>query len=120
MAVIVLLTWSNCTGLKTGKAVQNLFTLTKIAALLGLVLLGIGLGANSTAMAANFNDWWSASMTQPPRRRCANSSPRRSMASRCYLSSAPPMVGSLFSADAWNNITFTAGEVKNPQAATSR
>src|ERR1043166_4137726 len=54
IGVLVILTWSNSTGLKTGKLVQNIFTLTKIASLLGLILLGVLAGANALATRANF------------------------------------------------------------------
>jgi basic amino acid/polyamine antiporter, APA family len=115
MGVLVLLTWSNSTGLKTGKVVQNVFTITKIAALLGLVLLGIGVGANSTAIAANFKQWWAASFTQPVARGANEfvATPISGVSLLLVIGTA--MVGSLFSADAWNNVTFTAGEVKNPR-----
>src|SRR5947209_4917581 len=65
LLVVLLLTWSNSTGLRAGKMVQNIFTVTKIAALLGLVLLGLIVGANLTATDANFKDAWTASFTQP-------------------------------------------------------
>jgi basic amino acid/polyamine antiporter, APA family len=115
MGVVVLLTWSNCTGLRAGKFVQNLFTLTKIAALAGLVLLGIGWGANTAAISANFQNWWSASMIVPtaPGEPASANVPLSGLALLLVLGTA--MVGSLFSADAWNNVTFTAGEVRNPR-----
>src|SRR5205085_6507904 len=65
IGVLVFLSWSNCTGLKTAKRVQNVFTFTKIASLLGLILLGVFVGANATALHANFTDWWTATFTQP-------------------------------------------------------
>jgi APA family basic amino acid/polyamine antiporter len=115
IGVLGLLTWSNATGLRTGKVVQNVFTLTKIAALVGLVGLGLFVGANATAIQANFSDWWTASFTQiaPLDPRGFTAVPLRGWALLVALGTA--MVGSLFSADAWNNITFTAGEVKEPQ-----
>src|SRR5438552_1350965 len=115
IGVLVLLTWSNCTGLKTGKVVQNIFTITKIAALLGLVLLGLLFGANAVATRANFSDWWSATVTQPaaPGAKAFTTTPLDGLGLLLALGTA--MVGSLFSSDAWNNVTFTAGEVKNPK-----
>jgi basic amino acid/polyamine antiporter, APA family len=115
MGVLVLLTWSNSTGLRTGKVVQNLFTITKIVALLGLLLLSISVGTNSTALAANFTDWWTATFTQPVARGATVfiTTPIGGWSLLLVLGTA--MVGSLFSADAWNNVTFTAGEVKNPR-----
>jgi APA family basic amino acid/polyamine antiporter len=115
MVVVVVLTWSNSTGLKTGKAVQNIFTIAKIAALIGLVLLGIGVGANSTAIAANFKDWWTASFTSAPSATGGQPTTVPIQGFSLLLVLGTAMVGSLFSADAWNNVTFTAGEVKNPK-----
>lgn len=113
VGVLVFLTWSNTTGLKTGKQVQNIFTLTKIAALLGLVVLGIGVGANPEAIRANLNEPWSASYTQAVGGLPAVSVPLAGFSLLLVLGTA--MVGSLFSSDAWHNVTFTAGEVKNPK-----
>jgi APA family basic amino acid/polyamine antiporter len=115
MAVVVLLTWSNCTGLKTGKIVQNIFTVTKIVALLSLVLLGIVVGTNSAAISANFQDWWTASFTQPPAQAGLPPAVTPLTGLTLLVALGTALVGSLFSADAWNNVTFTAGEVKNPK-----
>jgi len=114
IGVLILLTWSNSTGLRTGKWVQNIFTLGKIAALVLLVLLGLLLGANATALQANFRELWSASFTQPSGAGGGLAvTPLSGLALLTVLGTA--LVGSLFSADAWNNITFTAGEVQNPR-----
>ncbi|MHB8521429.1 MAG: APC family permease, partial [Limisphaerales bacterium] len=115
IGVLVLLTWSNSTGLKTGKVVQNIFTLTKIAALIGLILLGLVLGANATAINANFKDWWTATFTQPVARGATEFTTVPISGFSLWLALGTAMVGSLFAADSWNNITFTAGEVKNPK-----
>jgi APA family basic amino acid/polyamine antiporter len=97
---LILLTVINCMGLRLGALVQNLFTFAKTAALLGLIVLGYVYGRNATAAAANFSGhfWSGASFSFHT----------------LYLVGAA-MVGALFASDAWNNITFTAGEVKNPQ-----
>ncbi|MEK7683884.1 MAG: amino acid permease [Verrucomicrobiota bacterium] len=115
IAVVVLLTWSNSTGLKAGKMVQNIFTITKIAALLGLILLGLIAGANAMAIHANLKDFWAATFTQPVARagQAYLTTPLSGFTLLLALGTA--MVGSLFSSDAWNNITFTAGEVKHPK-----
>ncbi|MBM3837113.1 MAG: amino acid permease [Verrucomicrobia bacterium] len=115
IAVLILLTWSNSTGLRTGKIVQNIFTITKIAALLGLVLLGLLVGANSMAISANFQDWWSASFTQPSARGGNEFTTTALQGQGLLLVLGTAMVGSLFSADAWHCVTFTAAEVKNPK-----
>ncbi|MBI4664254.1 MAG: amino acid permease [Verrucomicrobia bacterium] len=115
IVVLTFLTGSNCTGLKTGKIVQNIFTLTKIAALVGLVLLGLLAGANATALNANFKDWWTATFTQPVARGANefNATPLGGL--QLWLVLGTAMVGSLFAADAWHSVTLTAAEVKNPK-----
>jgi APA family basic amino acid/polyamine antiporter len=109
---ICLLTWINTRGIHEGKIVQNIFTFTKTAALLGLILIGFILGKNAEAVAANFSNFWIATFTQIENGQL-NVRPLMNMALYSTLGAA--MVGSLFSADAWNNITFTAGEVINPK-----
>jgi APA family basic amino acid/polyamine antiporter len=115
IAVLVLLSWSNSTGLKTGKIVQNIFTVTKVAALLGLVLLGLLAGANATAFNANFSDWWSATFTQPVVRGAAEFTTTPIAGFSLLFVFGTAMVGSLFAADSWHNVTFIAGEVNNPK-----
>ena len=99
IGVIVLLTWVNTRGVKTGSVVQNIFTLTKTGALLGLVGFGFLLGRNDAAVARNFGDFWGAAGWNWDTIRLLGVA----------------MVGALFSSDAWNNVTFTAGEIRNPQ-----
>ena len=99
----------NVFGIKTGAIIQNIFTIAKASALLGLVLLGLALGRNATALAANFyGNFW----------RNAGLGAMHDIGGGVLVSTltvlAIAQVGSLFSADAWNNVTFTAGEVKNP------
>ncbi len=112
IASICLLTWVNTRGIHEGKIVQNIFTFTKTAALLGLILIGFIIGKNAEAVAANFSNFWNATFTQIENGQL-NVRPLMNMALYSTLGAA--MVGSLFSADAWNNITFTAGEVINPK-----
>lgn len=98
ISVLVLLTWVNTRGVHTGAVVQNTFTVAKIAALLGLI--GLGFVADpSPAASVNFSDFWKNADW--------------SFATIRILGVA--MVGALFSADAWNNVTFTAGETRNPR-----
>lgn len=109
---IVLLTWVNARGIRDGKFLQTLFTLAKILALLALIGLGLWKGIGSEAFTSNFSDTWS------PRKwdfsgATPSSMPLAGMALLSALGVA--MVGSLFSSDAWNNVTFIAGEIKNPQ-----
>jgi len=100
---------------KTGAAVQNVFTFAKTAALLGLVLLGVLLGRNAQAIAANFgaNFWHNAGWSALHQVQVGVGGPIALVGMLTVVAAA--QVGSLFSADAWNNVTFTAGEVRNPQ-----
>ena len=113
IASVVLLTYINTRGLQEGKIVQNIFTTTKIVALLGFVLLALFVGRNTSALAANIGNFWNATWTQVAEGKIISIT----QISGWMLLSAigVAMVGSLFSADAWNNITFTAGEVTNPK-----
>jgi len=115
IGVLVLLTWSNTTGLRTGKIVQNVFTVAKIAALAGLIGLCLVVGANSGAINANLGDFWKATFTAPVARGSTEYTTTVLTSGALLLVIGTAMVGSLFSSDAWNNITFTAGEVKNPR-----
>lgn len=109
---ILLLTWINTRGVKDGKLLQTLFTLAKIVALLALIGLGLWKGIGSEAFSANFSDLWN-----PMRMTLTDGVETHFSLSGIALMSAlgVAMVGSLFSSDAWNNVTFIAGEIKNPQ-----
>lgn len=101
IAVITFLTALNCNGLRTGRTVQNLFTATKVGALLALVIFGLLFGRRPEAMHANLSAFWTL--------------PSGSLVSLGLLPLlGAAMVGALFSADAWNNITFAAAEVRDP------
>ena len=111
---ILFLTLINVFGIKTGAAVQNIFTFAKTAALLGLVLLGLALGRNAEAIAQNFGHFWqNASFSTLHAVQVGVGGPLAFVGFFTILAVA--QVGSLFSADAWNNVTFTAGEVQNPR-----
>jgi APA family basic amino acid/polyamine antiporter len=113
IAVIAGLTWSNAQGLRQGKIIQDVFTLAKTVALLGLILLGLFVGANAAAISANWSDFWSTEWTRVG---AGNVLSIESLSGIGILAAiGVAMVGSLFSSDAWNNITFTAGEVVNPK-----
>ena len=113
--VIVFLSVVNIFGVKLGAAIQNIFTVAKTAALLGLVLLGLFIGRNAAAMKANFgaNFWRNAGLHSLHPVQVGAGGPTVLIGMIAIVAVA--QVGSLFSADAWNNVTFTAGEVKNPQ-----
>ena len=112
--LVVFLSVVNIFGLKTGAVIQNIFTAAKVSALLGLVLFGIVLGRNAQAIAANFgaNFWRNAGLGAKHAVEVGVGGPMVMVGVFTILAVA--QVGSLFSADAWNNVTFTAGEVKNP------
>lgn len=113
IASILVLTAVNVRGLREGKFVQNIFTSTKTLALIGLIILGIFIGKNTEAIAANFSDFWTASWTHVTDGQVVSIESLFGIGILAAVGAA--MVGSLFSSDAWNNITFTAGEVINPK-----
>ncbi len=98
MGVVLVLTGVNILGVREAKWVQNLFTFAKIAALLGLIVLGIFVGRNAAALATNFAHPWTGM-------------PTGTLLITAFGAAA---VGSLFAADAWNNVTFAAAEVHRP------
>ena len=113
IVIILLLTAVNTRGLRLGKLIQNTFTFTKAAALFALVVVGLFVGWNAGG-AAFTSDWWhpaangwSLEATQP----AAISAGGLAF----FLVLGRAMTGPLFSQSAWNNVTFTAGEVENPQ-----
>jgi APA family basic amino acid/polyamine antiporter len=117
IVVITLLTLLNMLGVRMGAAVQNVFTSAKVLALAAVVLVGL-FAKNAIALAANFGAGW--------RHFWAGAGWHTSHAvvvgvggPTAYVGLltivAVVQVGSLFSADAWNNVTFTAGEIRNPK-----
>ena len=100
IASIVLLTWINVRGVRTAAFIQTSLTAIKTAALAALILLGLTIGRNAAAITANFgpNFWAGGALT---------------LAILPVVGAA--MVGSLFSMDAWNNVGFASGELKNPE-----
>ena len=98
---IIFLTWLNTRGLESGKWLQNIFTSLKMIALFGIIFLGVTIGKNIDAILINLKNVWGSSIFVGAR----NCAPLLGVA----------MVGSLFSAIAWDTVTYTAGEVKNPK-----
>jgi APA family basic amino acid/polyamine antiporter len=115
IVVVVLLTVVNIFGVRLGALVQNVFTTAKTAALLGLVVLGFFLGHNPDAIHANFgaNFWQGTSFSTLHAVEVGVGGSIAMVGLFTIL--AVVQTGSLFSADAWNNVTFTAGEVRNPR-----
>ncbi|HEX7254036.1 MAG TPA: amino acid permease, partial [Thermoanaerobaculia bacterium] len=110
IALIVILTWTNSRGLKYGKIVQNVFTVSKTAALLALILLGLTVGWNASAVHDNFAHAWTARGVDPIASGLAATTAFGLLAAICVS-----QTGSLFAADSWHDVTFIAGEVKNPR-----
>jgi APA family basic amino acid/polyamine antiporter len=112
IVVILVLTLTNTRGLKTGKLIQNTFTLTKTAALAGLIIIGLAFGWNEGSAAYTsswWNSWangWSPQVAQP------NLATVGTLALVMLLGKA--MTGPMFAQSAWNNVTFTGGEVRDP------
>jgi APA family basic amino acid/polyamine antiporter len=107
--VIALLTFSNCRGIRYGKIIQNLFTSAKILALAALIIVGLTVGADSTAIHSNLSQLWTPQGFTPVRAGLTAASAFGLVIAICVSQS-----GSMFSADAWHDITFAAGEVKRP------
>ncbi|HMC57722.1 MAG TPA: amino acid permease [Candidatus Solibacter sp.] len=108
IGVIALLTWANTRGLQYGKIVQNVFTTAKTAALAGLILAGLILGWSAIAVKANFTDMFHLGAYDPSLGVAAGS------VFGLIVAICVAQSGSLFSADSWHDITFIAGEVRNP------
>ena len=119
--LIGFLTIANTRGLNWGRIIQNVFTSAKTLALAGLVIVGIFFGRNAAAIQANFSNLWAAEggqLIEPGADFLRRWIPEVSVTAGSLgllIAYGVAQVGSLFSADAWNNITFTAGEVKNPR-----
>ncbi len=105
VVLILFLTYVNTRGIKSGKLIQTTFTVTKLASLFGLIVFGL-IMFKKEVWAANWTDAWNLH----------NLGSSESLTLAAGLGAiAAAMVGSIFSSDAWNNVTFIAGEIKNPQ-----
>src|SRR6201982_2952380 len=119
--MIMLITFLNTLGVRLGKLIQNIFTSAKTLSLLGLILIGVFVGRNHAAMADNFSNFWTvrnAVAIDPGANFFKAWFPTLTAASGFFglvVAFGVSQVGSLFSADAWNNIGFTAPARKNPK-----
>jgi APA family basic amino acid/polyamine antiporter len=117
IVIIVFLTFINTRGLALGKLIQNVFTSAKTLSLVALIALGIFIGRNAEALHANLMNFWVPAAVSP----ITSDLPFVSAVSATggalglLIAICVGQVGSLFSSDAWNNITFTAGEVRDPR-----
>lgn len=111
--IIGLLTYLNSRGLQYGKFILRLFTFAKLFSLLGLVILGIFIFGNWEIFQNNWNHLWSLtpSYTNVDGKYILNTLTGAALCSAIGVA----LVGSLFSCDAWNNVTFIAGEIENPE-----
>lgn len=115
IGIIALLTYTNTKGVKSAKWIQNIFTGTKILSLFGLIIAGL-VAFKPEIWSANWTDAW-ASTKESLINACDpsqgfNVTPIAGVALLGGIAAA--MTGSIFSSDAWNNVTFIAGEIKNP------
>src|SRR6266404_5269214 len=101
--LIVLLTFMNTRGLKLGKIVQNVFTITKTGSLIALILLGILVGWNADAIHINFGNFWHVG----GKLQDVGQGLTAATAFGLFVGICVAQTNSLFAADAWNNITFT-------------
>ena len=111
LALIGFLTFTNTRGLEVGKLVQNVFTTAKTGALIALIVLGIIVGLRSGAGGENFSDFWTLRGDLQE----VGQGLTAATVFGLFVGICVAQTNSLFSADAWNNITFTAGEVKDPR-----
>jgi APA family basic amino acid/polyamine antiporter len=109
IAIIVLLTYINTKGVQGGKLIQTTFTVTKLLSLFGLIGFGFLLASKASIWNANWQDAWSMKNISAD----GGTTPVFGVAILGAI--AASMVGSIFSSDAWNNVTFIAGEIKNPK-----
>jgi len=109
IAMISFLTWLNTRGIVTGKTVQNIFTSTKVIALFGFIAIGFLATKNTNSLEINKEIFWQASKVGSGNQTI----PIVGFALIAAIGSA--LVGSLFSADAWYNVTYISGEVINPK-----
>jgi APA family basic amino acid/polyamine antiporter len=110
VVLIGFLTWTNSRGIQYGKIIQNVFTTAKAGSLVGLIFVGLLLGWSATAGGANFGDLWTPRGFSP-----IVPGVDATTVFGLFVAICVAQTGSLFSADAWNNITFTAGEIKDPK-----
>jgi len=108
IAIIVLLSFINSRGIQSGKIIQTTFTLTKLLSLFSLIVAGF-IMLKPTVWQSNWHDAWHL-------QKLNTDGSTESYALMAALGAiAAAMVGSIFSSDSWNNVTFIAGEIKNPK-----
>ncbi|HEV8168604.1 MAG TPA: amino acid permease, partial [Pyrinomonadaceae bacterium] len=116
VVMILFLTFINTRGLQTGKLIQNTFTFTKTAALLGLILIGLLIGWNHGSAAFTSSWWqpWQNGWKPSAAQVWFEPASEGLLVLALIMLLGRAMVGPLFAQSAWNNVTFTAGEVRDP------
>ena len=117
LLIIAFLTFVNTRGLQIGKIIQNVFTSAKTLSLVALILIGFSIGLNADVIRSNFSNLWTPHGVSPikPYFSSIPTVLATDGAFGIFIAFCVAQVGSLFSSDAWNNVTFIAGEVKNPR-----
>ncbi|RQO69925.1 amino acid transporter [Pedobacter sp. KBW06] len=110
IVTIILLTWINSRGVKNGKVIQTLLTVIKILSLFGLIIMGLLFAFRSEVWNANWENVFSPFNWNPETQTAVSIG-----GATLFAAVVSAMVGSLFSSDAWNNVTFIAGEIRNPR-----
>ncbi len=110
--LIVFLTWVNTKGIESGKTIQTFFTSAKLLALFMLIIAGLYVGMKTDLLSSNFDNAWTAVKTVKTDSGWISEN-ISGFALILVLGTA--IIGSLFSSDAWNNVTFIAGEIKDPK-----
>lgn len=110
IVTIILLTWINSRGVKNGKIIQTLLTVIKILSLFGLIIMGLLFAFRSEVWNANWENVFSPFNWNPETQTAVSIG-----GATLFAAVVSAMVGSLFSSDAWNNVTFIAGEIRNPR-----
>jgi len=115
LVVISFLTWLNCRGVQEGKIVQNVMTVAKTLALIMLILVGLFVVSRLSVREVNWKDVWGGMFTTSKFEDTQKLFGGLNSMAIALMIFGGAMVGALFSSDAWNNITFAAGEIKNPR-----
>ncbi len=110
---VVLLTFINTRGVQNGRIIQLVFTSAKVFALFALIVLGLAIGLKTNTLSQNFTDIWSASKTTILPNGSITIVPLAGFALMGAMGAT--IINSLFSSDAWNNVTFISGEIKDPK-----
>lgn len=113
IASIMVLTILNSRGVQNGKILQLVFTSAKLFALFALIVLGLAIGLKTDVFAQNFEHMWDAYKTVELPSGQLEIIPLTGFALMGALGAT--IINSLFSSDAWNNVTFIAGEIKDPK-----